>query len=151
VWGVKAKPDTKEDPDVAVELCPVNHLKTFQTQLNHACGDAVTPPVAGVESRAVPETPNADSGYVVTIVPKRRDTLIQANAKTCKGFYIRMGSGFYQLPEPLIAEFYRSRPAAILRLAVQLSKSEEARFDEELVKAEGYDELNRPYGTCTYR
>jgi hypothetical protein len=151
VWGVKAKADTKEDPDVAIELCPVSHLKTFQTQLNHACGDAVTPPVAGVESRAVPEAPNADSGYVVTIVPKRRDTLIQANAKTCKGFYIRVGSGFYQLPEPLIAEFYRSRPAAILRLVVHLARAGEARFEEELVSAEREDSLGRPYGTCTYR
>lgn len=109
------------------------------------------PPVAGVESRAVPETPSLDSGYVITVVPKRRDALVQANARTCKGFYIRSGSGFHQLPEPLIAEFYRSRPSAILRLTLCLAGPEKARFDEELLEAEEKDSLGRPYGMCTYR
>jgi predicted HTH transcriptional regulator len=95
VWGVKAKVDAKDEPDVAVELIPINHLKIFQTRLNALSGEVVNPPVAGVESRFVPQSPDAGIGYVITVIPKRRDTLVQASAKKCKGFYIRSGSGFY--------------------------------------------------------
>jgi hypothetical protein len=76
IWGVKAKAEKKDDPDVVVDLCPISNLKTFQTQLNHLSGQMTIPPVAGVENRLVPEAPRADRGYVITIVPKRHDTLI---------------------------------------------------------------------------
>ncbi|MBI3923591.1 MAG: ATP-binding protein [Armatimonadetes bacterium] len=159
IWGVKAKTETKDDPDVAVELVPVSNLKTFQTWLNAISGELVVPPVAGVENRIVPSAPGVDTGYVVTIVPKRRDTLVQANAKTCKGFYIRSGSGFHQLPEPLIAEFYRKKPSPLLRLGLQLSDPDQAQFVEEIVEAENSKEVRTtirsskrsPWGRCLFR
>lgn len=155
VWGVKAKADTKDEPDVAVELFPINNLKTFQTWLNALSGKLVNPPVAGVENRLIPRTANMDTGYVITVVPKRRDTLVQANSKTCKGFYIRSGSGFHQLPEPLIAEFYRRKPSPILRLSVRFAEPEQAQFFEALVEAEQWKQMatveRHPWGRCTFR
>lgn len=154
VWGVKAKADKKDEPDVAVELLPISNLKTFQTWLNALSGELVNPPVAGVENRLVPNIQNADTGYVITVVPKRRDTLVQANAKTCKGFYIRSGSGFHQLSEPLIAEFYRKKPTPILRLGLQLSEPEQTRFVEEVIEVENWKQMTterKPWGLCTFR
>jgi Putative DNA-binding domain len=155
VWGVKANANKKEEPDVARELLPINNLKTFQTMLNSLSGEVVNPPVAGVESRLIPNAPGSDMGYVITIVPKRRDTVVQANAKTCKGFYVRSGSGFYQLPASLIAEFYRRRPSPILRLSLQLVEPAQVEFVEELIKAENWRKMAtfkcEPWGQCTYR
>lgn len=155
VWGVKAKADTKDEPDVVVELFPINNLKTFQTRLNAVSGELVNPPVAGVENRLIPQAPNVDTGYVITVVPQRRDTLVQANSKTCKGFYIRSGSGFHQLPEPLIAEFYRRKPSPILRLSVRLAEPEQAQFFEKVIEAEYWKDMEtverHPWGRCTFR
>jgi hypothetical protein len=58
-----------------------------------------------VESRLVPLPDRSDHGFVITVVPKKRDALVQAPAKGCRGFFIRTGSGFHQLPSSLIAEF----------------------------------------------
>jgi hypothetical protein len=154
IWGVRAKADTKEDPDVAKELMPIKNLKTFQTNLNGLAGDLVVPPVPGLESRAVPEAPNGDTGYVITIVPKRRDTLTQAVARTCKGFYIRSGSGFHQLPEPLIAEFYKRRPAPLLRLYVELAEPDQSKFFEKVTQAEHWEQMHwgqKPWGRCEFQ
>jgi Putative DNA-binding domain len=156
VWGVKAKAEKKDDPDVAVEHTPISNLKTFQTWLNALSGELVNPPVAGVESRFVLRVPNADLGYVITVVPKKRDTLVQANAKTCKGFYIRSGSGFHQLPEPLIAEFYRRKPSPTLRLSLRLAEPEQAQFVEEVIEVEHWKQMatfdeRKPWGHCTFQ
>jgi hypothetical protein len=152
VWGVKAKADQKDDPDVAVGLAAIKNLRTFQTALNSLSGELVNPPVGGVENRYVPK-PGTNNGYVITVVPRRHDTLVQANAKTCKGFYIRSGSGFHQLPEPLIAEFYRRRPAPILRLSLELA--EQAQFVEDVLEAENWAESawneRKPWGQCTFQ
>jgi hypothetical protein len=154
VWGVKAKADTKDDPDVATDCLPIKHLKAFLTTLNALSGDLVTPPVPGVENRAVPEAPNTDSGYVITIVPKRRDTLTQAAAKTCKGFYIRSGSGFHQLPPPLIAEFYKRRPSPLLRLYLEFAGPDQSKFFEQVRQAEHWEQAQhgqKPWGRCVFQ
>ncbi len=136
---------------VAEELAPISNLKVFQTHLNGLCGGLVNPPVAGVHNRAVPdESLSPDKGYVITIIPKKRDTLVQASSKKNKGFYIRSGSGFYLLPEVLIGEFYRRRHSPILSLSLKLN---EARLDEKLIEAEHRDTAipsDVYWGRCTY-
>jgi hypothetical protein len=153
VWGVKAKAATKDDPDVAIELKPISRLKTFQTGLNAVAGGLCQPPLPGVENRAVATPGDEDVGYVVTVIPPRRDSLVQATAKTCKGFFIRSGSGFHQLPEPLIAAFYRRSPSPLLRLEVQFAKPEDAKYFEQVKNAENWEQVRNqkhPWGKCEY-
>jgi len=153
VWGVKAKANSKEDPDVAIELKPISRLKHFHTSLNAIAGGLGDPPVAGVENRAVPNGSGSDAGYVVTIIPPRRDTLVQAMARTCKGFFIRSGSGFHQLPEALIAEFYRRKRNPLLKLVLDAG---EVQLEEKLLHAENYKkthwrrENESPWGLCQF-
>ncbi len=155
IWGVEARAGKKEEPDVAAKLLPINNLKKFQTRLNDLCGQLVNPPVAGVENRAVPKASNKDTGFVITVVPKRRDTLTEANSKTCKGFYIRSGSGFYRLSQPFIAEFYRRKPSPILRLCLELAEPDTTEVVEELTTAQHYKHVRprceEPWGLCTFR
>ncbi len=120
IWGVYARRGSKYEPDVASELRPIRGLKTFGTRLRDMAGGAANPPLPGVDIRLVPEPNNDDTGYVVTIVPKRRDTLTQATTNKEKGFFIRTGSGFYELPHALIAEFFNRRPSPLLRTRLEI-------------------------------
>ncbi len=76
VWGVKARADKKDEPDVAVELLPISNLKTFQTRLNALSGELVNPPVAGVENRLVPNISNVDTGATFTRSPGSPDFVV---------------------------------------------------------------------------
>lgn len=74
IWGVKAKPASKDDPDVATQLAPISGLKTFLSRINALSGEVVNPPVAGVESRPIPLPDRSDEGFVITVIPKKRET-----------------------------------------------------------------------------
>jgi hypothetical protein len=153
IWGVKAKPASKDDPDVATDLAPISGLKMFLSRINALCGEVVSPPVAGVESRVVPLPGHSDQGFVITVVPKKRDALVQASAKGCRGFFIRTGSGSHQLPSSLIAEFYSRRPSPLLRfrLDTQTPTERETVTSAEYRKpAHLHDKVGLPWGRCEY-
>jgi hypothetical protein len=156
VWGVYAKATSKEEPDVAQELRPIRGLKTFVTQLNTLCGQAVYPPLPGIENRPVWDDSGQDVGFAVTIVPVRRATLTQAAIGKSKGqFFIRTGSGFFPIPQPVLAEFYTRRPLPILKLVVDLARPGETTFEEKPISAEHWKRIrigvDRPWGRCVFR
>jgi len=131
VWGVEAKARSKEDPDVAQSLRPIRGVKVFTTRLNAVCGGAVNPPLPGIENRMVSEDAEADVGFTVTLVPPRRATHTQAamGKKYSGQYFIRTGSGFCAVPEPLLAEFYGRRPRPILRFVLELACPEETSYE----------------------
>src|SRR5215469_3108637 len=137
IWGVAAH-GSKYEPDVARELRPIRDLRAFVTRLNSMCGQAVTPPLAGIENRAVPCRDAQDIGYVITVVPKRRESLTQAEmGKECKGrFFLRSGSGFFPIPQSLLAEFFARRPMPQLALSLKFAANAKIEISEELVTAE---------------
>lgn len=162
VWGVDARPGSKDEPDVARNLRPIRGLKTFTTRLNALCGGAVSPPLGGIENRQVPSDQASDTGYVITLVPPRHETLTQAAMGKYNGqFFIRTGSGFYVIPQSLLAVFYSRRPSPLLSLRLQLAEPPETKIVEELENAERWKATNllrtgvpprkKPWGCCTFR
>jgi hypothetical protein len=153
IWGVKAKPASKDDADVATDLVPISSLRTFVSRLNALAGEVVSPPVAGVENRLVPIPDDTDRGFAVSVVPKKRDALVQASARTCRGFFIRTGSGFHQLPSSLIAEFYSRRPSPLLGVGLEPlapSVREVLESAEHRKPEHPHDKPGRPWGRCLF-
>ena len=100
-----------------------------------------------VQNRAIPTGPNSDEGYVITIVPKRRDMLVHAKSKGCDGCYIRSGDGFHALHPAIIAEFYSRRPSPILYLELQLAEPSQAKFSEKMIELHDVNQQGRGTGT----
>ena len=157
VWGVYAHGGGKDEADVARELRPIRGLKTFVSKLNSACGQAVSPPLTGVENRAVPSRDAQDTGYVITVVPRRRESLTQAEmGREYKGrFFLRSGSGFFAVPQSLLAEFFSRRPMPQLELRLELGGPSETEIEEDLLSAERWvrtsPHVEEPSGRCEYR
>jgi len=143
VWGVVAKKDTNEDDDADVVkgLRPVSDLAGFKAWLDDECHKRSTPPVPGIFACAVADPAGSNTGYVIVLIPKRRDILVQAEpprrSKTAKGYYLRSGSGFHVYPPSMIAEFYSRRPLPLLRCEIRLSKQDKPILAEERTILQG--------------
>src|SRR5262249_37162207 len=134
-------------------------LKRFVTRLNALAGTLVAPPLPGVETKAVPLTGGADEGFAITVVPGRPEVLTQtAKGKEHKDkFFIRVGSGFFPIPRPILEALFSRRPAPRLSVSVELAKPGETTVIEQVVEAEfwravtpGLNPQKKPWGRCVH-
>jgi len=160
IWGVDARSEAKGDPDVAKKLLPITGLKTLVTELNGQCGQAVNPPLGQIDNRAVPIPSENDSGNVITVIPRRRQPPSQAASGDDSGhFFLRAGSGFYKIPESILADFYRRAPSPELRVRLNIDwetakVEEDADYFEKSVRITlprtGSPARELPWGNCRF-
>jgi hypothetical protein len=124
--------------------------------MNSRCGSAVAPALGGIDNRPVPRPDGSDTGYLVTVVPKRRETLTQAAIGKYNGqFFLRSGSGFYTIPHAVLGELFGRRPSPLLTLELQLEDPSASRVAESVIEAEARKRTEvrgpeEPYGRCVF-
>src|SRR5437868_15045303 len=67
IWGVDARPNS-ERIDCATALSPIDNLPQFISRLNQHTAEGASPPVDGVQHRAIAF--NGNEGCAVTLIPE---------------------------------------------------------------------------------
>lgn len=103
VWGIEAR---KEDPkdqdslDCAINLKPINKLRSFHQELTKYISMATEPPVDGILHKMIFENndQNSDRGFVISLFPKSHLVHRTLGPRETKHrFYKRHGCDFYPL------------------------------------------------------
>ena len=95
VWGIDARSERPDEPDVAKHLRPIKKLKLFCSELQHNTPHLVAHGIVGVMHFPIPESSTAsDSGFVVTFVPKSEANTHMAMGKNQRRYYYRSGDSF---------------------------------------------------------
>jgi Putative DNA-binding domain len=106
----------KHDPDIIQRSAPVEDAIFVKSRVEGLIGDLVEPRLQGIVVIAIPEAPNAKSGFVLIGVPPT-DGLPTRSRKDHK-FYQRISSGTYPMEYFQIADMFgkRHRPLLFLHL-----------------------------------
>jgi hypothetical protein len=124
VWGVRAKKESEDAPDVAIELYPISALTHFVTRLNELTSQAVIPLNTGVLNEKIPLDGQEDRGYALTYVPS--SDLPPHRALLGVGqYYTRAGDSFVPMEHYMLSEAFgrRQRPKLVPCYRIQLSSS----------------------------
>jgi hypothetical protein len=122
VWGVDARAAGRDEPDVAQDVAPVEKLGLLVSDLHRLTPQVVSPGVLGVQHHPIAEPSNADSGYVVTLVPRSESDLHMAVAADQHRFYYRSGSSFLPMESYMVADRLGRRPQPRLELDCRLER-----------------------------
>ncbi len=106
VWGIDARPGP-DGTDCAAALREISNARLCLSRLNEFTGQAVSPPVGGVEHRAI--YANGDSGYCVTLVPASDAGPHMAKAGEDR-YFKRSGSAFYRMEHFDLEDVFGRRP-----------------------------------------
>ena len=117
IWGIDARPYTPSDPDTAKDFRPVDNLSLFLSEVQRDTAHVVSPGIIGVEHFPISDSPNKNSGYVVTFVPKGEGEPHMARAKDQHRFYYRSGTSFLPMEPFMVADRYGRRPQPKLEIA----------------------------------
>jgi hypothetical protein len=120
VWGVDARSESPDEPDVAKQLCPIGKLKLFCSELQHNTPHLVAPGIVGVVHLPIPQTETPDSGFVVTFVPKSEANTHMAMGKNQRRFYYRSGDSFLPMEAFMVADRFGRRARPQLELECRL-------------------------------
>jgi hypothetical protein len=91
IWGVRA---TGDGANYKIEGAPIVGLREFLMRLNQMAGEAVTPAVDGVRSKAI--FIDQDKGFAATLVPESASVPHMAKLGENR-YYKRSGESFYCL------------------------------------------------------
>jgi Putative DNA-binding domain len=118
VIGMRAKPVSKEQPDLIESAREVRDTATVKSRILDLIGQLVEPPVEGIEAHEVKHPENSTrSGFVVVYIPASHG-LPRRCRKTWK-FYLRIGSGTFPMEYFQIAEMFGRRPQPNLKPILQ--------------------------------
>jgi|GEM_PF-650393 len=120
VWGINARANNPNDPDIAKQLCPISNIKLFYSELQRDTPHVVSPGIVGVEHYLVYESDSSETGFVITFVPKSETDIHMARAKDQFRFYYRSGSSFLLMEAFMVADRYGRRPRPKLELDYRL-------------------------------
>jgi hypothetical protein len=121
VWGVDCR-DQPLDGDVARAKVPIQSPKRFKSWLEGAISGCTVPPHPRVRHLAIERAePNADSGFVATLIPK--SFLAPHQCVTPLQYYIRVGSDFVPTPHGVLAQLFGRRPRPFVFLWWTIEKS----------------------------
>lgn len=116
IWGIKAKTNSLGQ-DVAKDKKPVTQLTKFINLLNRLEGQAITPPIIGIEHKKIEIT--EDIGYIKTFVPQSENAPHMANFSG-KHYYKRSGDSFYQCEHYDIVDMFSRKKSPQLKVAVKV-------------------------------
>lgn len=115
VWGVECR-KTRNSPDVAQKCKPIARLKDFTTTLQTNTSACTSPGIIGVEHATIPASDGADTGYVITYIPKGEAEPHMAIGQGQHTYYFRSGSSFLPMEAFMVADRYQRRPQPKLGL-----------------------------------
>ncbi|MBC2735300.1 MAG: ATP-binding protein [Desulfobacteraceae bacterium] len=117
VWGIDARPDKPNEPDIAQRLQPIKKLKLFVSELQHNTPHLVAPGIVGVEHFSIPKSQTkSDSGFVVTYIPRSESNTHMAMGKNQKRYYYRSGDSFLIMEAFMVADRFGRRARPVLKL-----------------------------------
>ena len=118
VWGVDARKDSGQGPDVATALRAIDDLPMLVSRINDLTGSSVSPINERVRTKTMEDS--AGCGYAVTIVPE--SDLGPHMAQNREGrYYKRSGSSFYQMEHFDLADMFGRRRRPLLHAVVKLT------------------------------
>jgi hypothetical protein len=114
IVGMKARPTSKEDPDLIESAAPVADTAAVKSRILDLVGQLVEPGIEGIQAAEVSEQADSRSGFVVVHVPAS-DGPPRRSKKDWK-FYLRIGSGTFPMEYFQIEERFGKRPPPRLEL-----------------------------------
>ncbi|PPQ47835.1 hypothetical protein C5G87_17120 [Paenibacillus peoriae] len=123
VWGIEARPLSKEEPDVAVEMKPIKHLKKFLTDLNSLISDAIVPLNTGIQNIAIfiNDDSQKDEGFIISFVPSSEKPPHRAMCKDNK-YYTRAGDNFILMEHYMLEDAFGRRQKPKLEISTKLMR-----------------------------
>jgi hypothetical protein len=121
VIGMRAKQEKAGDPDVIKETACVRDASSVRSRILTLIGQHVEPPIAGIETRIITETPKSKSGFIIVYVPKSGGP--PHRSRKDSKFYIRVGSSTLPMEYWQIEDRFGSRPHPKLELHFEIRHS----------------------------
>ena len=124
VWGVKAKKDGEQLPDVACAEKPIKHLKRFLTDLNSLISDAMVPVNQGIKNIPIYLNDNeaSDEGFIITYVPEGIGLPHCAMCRETR-YYHRAGDSFLKMEHHQLADMFGRRQKPDLNIMYRMNKT----------------------------
>lgn len=113
VWGVDARQQGKDGPDVVQQVMPLPDCRSALSRLNELTGSAVNPLVDGVLHKAIPTA--GDAGVIVTLVPASEAGPHMAKLGEDR-YYKRSGDSFRRMEHFDIEDMFGRRAKPVLSL-----------------------------------
>jgi hypothetical protein len=117
VIGMRAKPLSKEEPDLIESAVPVSNTTAVKSRLLDLIGNLVEPGIEDIKAVEVNDPQGSQSGFVVAYIPASNG-LPRRSRKDWK-FYLRIGSGTFPMEYFQIAEMFGQRPQPKLELILE--------------------------------
>jgi Putative DNA-binding domain len=117
IVGMKARSDSKDEPDVVVAAAPVSKTKVVRSKILDWVGQLIEPVIPGVEAFEISEAPGSESGFVTVYIPACEGSP-RRSRKDWK-FYLRIGSGTHPMEYFQLADMFGKRPSPLLSLYLE--------------------------------
>jgi|HubBroStandDraft_6_1064221.scaffolds.fasta_scaffold314608_2 hypothetical protein len=112
--GMKARPNSKGEPDLIQSAAPVTDASAVKSRILDLLGQIVEPGIEGIHVAKVNEKAGSKSGFVVVYIPAA-DGPPRRSKKDWK-FYVRIASGTLPMEYFQIEERFGKRPPPRLEL-----------------------------------
>jgi predicted HTH transcriptional regulator len=131
--GMKARPMSKDEPDLVDSAAPVADTSAVKSRILDLVGQLVEPGIQGLQAAEVNEPAGSKSGFVVVYIPAS-EGLPRRSRKDWK-FYLRIGSGTFPMEYFQIEERFGKRPPPKLELYLEPDGIRGATFAPRTVRA----------------
>lgn len=118
VWGVKCKPGS-DGSDVPTDKLPSRDAVHLRSLFDGVISGLTIPAHSGVNSHVILTGKDDREGYVVTLVPAADNMPLQL---TDGSYYMRAGSSFATISNPILAAMFGRRPQPVLEIDLEISK-----------------------------
>jgi hypothetical protein len=117
IIGMRARPTSKDQPDVVESAVPVSDTSAVKSRILDLVGQLVEPGIEGIQAVEVNESPDLKSGFVIVHIPAS-EALPRRSRKDWK-FYLRIGSGTFPMEYFQIVDMFGQRPQPNLELLLE--------------------------------
>lgn len=119
IWGVDTKKGnkSKDEPDTASNLVPIEDINTFVAKLEEMTAKSYFPHQVYVENQSIPSAQDSTKGYAKTLVGMRESDPIRAEFAD-KKYYKRSGDSFIAAEHYELRDMFGIRRPPILKLTV---------------------------------
>jgi hypothetical protein len=124
--GMKARPISKDEPDLVESAAPVADTTAVKSRILDLVGQLVEPGIQGIQAAEINEPAGSKSGFVVVYVPSSEGPA-RRSRKDWK-FYLRIGSGTFPMEYFQIEERFGKRPPPRLELYLEPDGIRQAPF-----------------------
>jgi hypothetical protein len=118
IVGMSARAISKDEPDLVDSAKPVADTSAVKSRILDLVGQLVEPGIEGIQAAEINDPPDSKSGFVVVYIPASEGSP-RRSRKDWK-FYLRIGSGTFQMEYFQIEERFGKRPPPKLALYLEL-------------------------------